>query len=252
MEGTGPKVQATETSFGVIEALNAEPGLGVTDIARALDLSKSAVHKHLQTLLNLGYVVREGNEYYLSNRFTRLASTAGSRYPLEAATDVVEGLAETTGHRSNFIVHENTCGVYAIIADPGTPATGSPEEGDIAPLHATAGGKAILSFIASEERDDLIGAAELESYTEKTITGRARLDTELNSVRDQRLAFDREEYMDGHQCVASPVLDADGDPVGAVSVTGAIRQMSGKRLEEDVTGHVSTAAKSLEKEILSS
>ena len=83
------------------------------------------------------------------------------------------------------------------------------------------------------------------------ITDRDELERELRSVCNQRVAFDREEYVEGHQCVVSPVVGDDSEPVGAVSVMGANYHMSGKPLEEEVTGLVMSAAKSIETELLS-
>lgn len=52
-------VGATATAVRVIEALAERGETGVTELARELDLSKSAVHKHLRTLERLGYVISE-------------------------------------------------------------------------------------------------------------------------------------------------------------------------------------------------
>ncbi|MCU4800549.1 IclR family transcriptional regulator [Halobacteria archaeon HArc-gm2] len=250
MADSVPRVKATETSFRIIELLDERQGAGVSELAREVDISKSAVYKHVKTLERLGYLVREGDDYFPSNRFLDLGRGARGRLPVEAIRRVIGDLAETTGHTSSFIAHEDDRGVYALRIGS-VDAAGDLSEGDVAPLHATAGGKAILAALPADERADIVERTGLEAYTEKTITDERALERELRSVRDQRVAFDREEFIDGHQCVASPVVDGDGEPVGAVSVTGNIHHMSGKRLEEDVTGLVTSAAKSIENALLS-
>lgn len=251
MNDTAPRVKATETSFRIIELLDGMNGAGVSELAREVDISKSAVYKHVQTLERLGYLVREGDDYYLSNRFLSLGQGARDRLPIGTIRNVISDLAETTEHTSSFIVNENDRGVYALRISP-EHAKDSIDEGDVAPLHATAGGKAILALLSADERSAIIESTGLDPHTDKTITDQDELEAELRSVRDQRIAFDREEFIDGHQCVASPAVGGDGEPVGAVSVTGNIHQMSGKRLEEDVTGLVISAAKSIENDLLSS
>ena len=250
MPDTTPRVKATETSFRIIELLDQRRGAGVSEIAREVDISKSAVYKHVQTLERLGYLVREGDDYYLSNRFLSLGKSARDRLPLDTIREVISDLAATTGHTVSFIAHENDRGVYALRMGS-EESTDGIAEGDVAPLHATAGGKAILAFLSADERAAILDDTGLQAHTDKTITDGRELERELRSVRDQRIAFDREEFLDGHQCVASPVVSANGEPVGAVSVTGNIHHMSGKRLEEDVTGLVTSAAKSIENELLS-
>lgn len=79
----------------------------------------------------------------------------------------------------------------------------------------------------------------------ETVTDPARLDDELKSVRDRRVAFGPEEFEVGTRSVASSVLNVRGRPVGAVSVTGDARATSRKRLEGDVVGLVTSAAKEI-------
>ena len=217
----------------------------MSELARAVDVSKSAAYKHVRTLSDLGYLVREGDEYHLSFRFLSFVGQARDRLPFERAAAVVRELAGTTGQPTDFLVRENDAVVYASQVVPGNRRP-SHAEGDAAPLHATAGGKAVLAYLDAEERVEVVERTGLRRYTERTVTDPGRLQDELQSVRDRRVAFGREEFEAGTRSVASPVLDARDRPVGAVSVTGNARAMSGKRLEEDVVGLVTSAAKEIE------
>lgn len=246
-----PRVKTTKTSFRIIERIRETPGAGVSELARGLDLSKGAVHKHVHTLTELGYLVREENGYYLSIRFLGLGVRARDRLPLDTARKVVEDLAETTGHTTSFVLHENHQGVYVFRVTPPDAESGFIVEGDVAPLHATAGGKAILALFSTEQRAEIIDTVGLSRYTDKTITDPQELKHELRSIRDQRVAFDREELETGLQCVAAPVVAESQTPVAAVSVSGDIHHLSGTRLEVDITGLVTSAAKSIEKELIS-
>lgn len=44
----------------------------MTELADTLDLAKSTVHSHLQTLVDLGYVVREDGTFQLGLQFLGL------------------------------------------------------------------------------------------------------------------------------------------------------------------------------------
>lgn len=244
-----PTVKSTRSCFAIIEAIRASGGAGVSELAREVDLSKSAVYKHVRTLSRLGYLVRQGDEYHASLRFLPLVRQARERLPFEFAESVVTELAETTGHATNFLVRENDEVVYAVRVEPAGESCSGPAAGEVVPLHATAGGKAVLAHLDGDERDGIVNRTGLPSYTGKTITDPSSLEEELQSVRDRRVAFDREEFVPGIQCVASPILDNDGRPLGAVSVTGNTQHMSGKRLEEDVVGLVLSAAKDVEREV---
>jgi DNA-binding IclR family transcriptional regulator len=243
-------VKATTTSFRILEAVRDRDGAGVTELARELDLAKSAVYKHLMTLTGLGYLVKEDTTYYLSLTFQGFGTRARERYPIHIAEPAIHNLAGTTGHIVNFMIYENGHGIYAYQARAPTAAEPPIPEHSKVPLHATAGGKAILAYLPAEERERVIEEVGLDSFTEKTITGRDELDDELQSVRDRRIAFEREEFTEGYQCVGSPVVDSNTRAVGAVSVLGSTDEMTGKRLEEDTTGLVVSTAKSIENEHL--
>lgn len=247
-----PRVKATEHSFQIIESIRDAGGADLSDLTAKTDLSKSAIYKHVQTLLRLGYLVREDNTYYLSSRFLSLGMSARERLPLSEIRSIVSDLAATTGHATNFVVYETEYGIYTICSEPNHEDSLPFSEGEIAPLHATAGGKAILAYLPTKQRQQLLKSRGLSKYTEKTITNWPELQKELRSIRNQRIAFDREEYIEGYQCVSSPVIGDEKVPVGAISVTGNIQRMSGKRLDEDITGLVTSAAKSIENKILSS
>lgn len=243
------EVKSTATCFEIIEQIQANGSAGISELAREVDISKSAVFKHVKTLSRLGYLVRHGDDYHLSLRFLMLGNQAREELPLDAAETVVTQLAETTSHATNFFARENDSAICALWVEPDDGAFTERSVGDSFPLHATAGGKAIFAHLDDTERDEIIEKTGLSEYTEKTITDRTELDAELQSIRDKRIAFDREEYTAGLQCVASPVLDSDKTPLGSVSVIGNIQQMSGKRMEEDVVGLVISAAKTIEKEV---
>ncbi|QAU12805.1 IclR family transcriptional regulator [Halorubrum sp. BOL3-1] len=240
-------VQATATSLRIVEELYDRDGSGVTELADALDVSKSAVHNHLSTLCTLGYVKNTGGTYDLTHRFLRIGFGTRERNPVyHAAQSEVRMLARNTGAVANLVVPEDAEAVYLHrigARDHPVPV------GDGVRLHAAAAGKAILAFRPRERVDEYVSRHGLDRKTERTVTDPATLRSELRSIRDRNIAFDRGEIDENWQCVASPIV-VDGDPVGAVSVSGPSDEMQGKRLEEDTAGLVSSAAKTIELELL--
>ena len=246
-----PTAKTTITSFRILEAIRNRNGAGVTELARALDLAKSAVYKHVMTLTHLGYLVKENTTYHLSLTFQGFGSQARERYPIHLAEPAIDNLARTTGKTANFMIYENGRGVYAYQATPPEIDIVPAPAFSAVPLHATAGGKAILAFLPAKERETILHERELPTVTEKTMTDPDALQHELQMVHDRRMAFDREEFAAGYQCAGSPVIGTSARPIGAVSVGGAIRDVTGKRLEEDITGLVVSTAKSIENDIIS-
>jgi DNA-binding IclR family transcriptional regulator len=64
------------TSLEIIEAIRDLDGARLTQLVNELSLPKSTVHKHLMTLLDNGFLVREGNTYHLGLKFLNLGERA--------------------------------------------------------------------------------------------------------------------------------------------------------------------------------
>lgn len=96
--------------------------------------------------------------------------------------------------------------------------------GESGPMHATAGGKAILAFMSAEARGAILGKLDYRLYTASTITSRAALERALEAIAKDGFAYCKEEYLDGMISIAAPVFDATEQVVGAIGVnTRSIR-----------------------------
>jgi DNA-binding IclR family transcriptional regulator len=245
---SGYPVGATATTFEVVEALAATEQAGVTEIATRLDLSKGSAYNHLATLEALGYVVRSGDEYRLGLRFLDLgARVQDSDDAYRAARSEVRQLADSSGETAWFVVEE--AGDAVILYRTDDEAETELRDGTRVPLHASAGGKALLAHEPRSVVESLFDA-DPAAPTDQTITDERTLVHELQTVRDQGLAFDRGELRPDRRAVAVPVVTDDGSAVGAVGVSGPTDRMSGKRLEEDMPGLVLSAANKIEVEYI--
>ena len=74
MDGTpddaGRTVQTARTTFTVLDEVRARGETGVTELATALEMSKSAVHRHLATLVAEGRIERDDGTYRRALRET--------------------------------------------------------------------------------------------------------------------------------------------------------------------------------------
>ena len=228
-------VAATEMSFRIIEALRRKEKAGVSELAHELDMPKSTTHKHLTTLRSIGYVVKDDDIYRLSLRFHGLGTAARSHFELvDLARKPLEKLAETTERSTNLMIFEHGYGYHALrITPPGADPLPF-HEGERLPLHATAGGKAILAYLPEEKRRRILNHHELTAFTDNTVTDRDELTEELQNVHDNRRAYDNGEYREGMQCIASPITNENNGVVGAVSVTVQLGEMTNQRLESDI------------------
>jgi DNA-binding IclR family transcriptional regulator len=245
--GSRRRVQAVDTSCAIVEALRELDGAGVSELAQRLDLSKATVHSHLQTLAANEFVVQQGDSYAVSLKFVDLGEYAKNQVSIyDIAVEEVERLAEETGEVVQFMIEEHGQGVYLHKATGENAIQTASYTGDRKLLHCTALGKAILSRLSDEEVDAVVDRHGLPARTENTITDRDRLHEELATVREENVAFDDEEILDGLRCVAAPVEHPGGDVVGAISISGPTSRFKGDRFDEELPEIVQGAANVIE------
>lgn len=228
-------VQTTRTAFEILERIRDNGGMGISELARDLGLAKSTIHRHLSTLYDEGYVIKEGNAYSLSLQFLDFGESARTRNPAyPMAGEKVKELADETEERVQFMVEEHGSAVYvyrevgerAVQTDPGI--------GKRIPLHATAAGKAILAYSPREKVAEILTTQGLVSLTDATITRKEELQNQLEEIRSQGYGFNKQENVTGLHAVGVPVIGPDGEVIGALSVSGPSHRLTGERLTEEL------------------
>lgn len=245
--GLPDTVQTARTMFEIVEFVKTRQGTTITEAASELGYAKSTVHRHLSTLLDLGYVVEEADGFHIGLRFLDLGQQARTRREgYKLAKSKVDEIADTTGERVQFIVEEHGEAVYlyrslgenAIRTDPGI--------GRRIPLHATAAGKAILAHIEEERRFEIIEQTEFDPITDNTITGPEELIDELEQIRERGYSFNCQENLDGLHAIGAAVSDPDSRVLGALSVSGPTHRFKGDRFHEELPDLMLGTANELE------
>jgi DNA-binding IclR family transcriptional regulator len=91
-------------------------------------------------------------------------------------------------------------------------------------------GKAILAFMPEERIADVIRRTKFERFTHRTIATPEALRAEIEKTKRRGYAVDDEELEEGLRCIAVPVLDAQRQPVAAVSVSGPSFRVTAQKL----------------------
>lgn len=233
-------VQATKTSFAVLEVLRDHEGAGVTEVADALGIPKSTAHKHLNTLVGMGYAIRDEGIYDIGMPFVLFGQYARSKNPLfNKAQESVEQLSKTVDEVAGLFVKAGGRG-FDIYRSDGNEMGRLPTS-----LHCTAPGKAILAELSDSEVDDIIEQNGLPRRTNHTITERGELDLERKRIRERGIAFDREESREGVHGVAVPIRQ--GQAVrGAIYVIGTKDRLTGKWFVENIPGIILSTVNTVE------
>lgn len=240
-------VKATRTGFKIIEMLAREDGGRVTEIAAELGLAKSTVHRHLATLDDLEYVVKDGDEYRIGFRFLELGEQTRKRSDTyQIAKKKVNKIAEQTDERAQFVVEEHGKAVY-VFGETGEHAVQTNSEiGKYRPLQSMAAGKAILAFLPEARVEEIIHQHGLPALTENTITDEVELYEELEEIRKRGYSINNQETIPGLRAIGVPIECPDGGVFGAFSVSGPTHRVQGERLEETIPNILLGTANELE------
>ncbi|CAM3985511.1 IclR family transcriptional regulator [Tsukamurella strandjordii] len=204
--------------------------LGVSELARRTGLPKSTAHRLTGNLVDAGLLERSGTSLRLGLRLFEIGQLAtGHRDLVDAARPVLADLRSATRNTVHMARMEGTEVVYfEVLPGPDAPDLASRVGGRM-PAHATGVGKAILAF-AGEQALAPVLATGLPRLSTRTITSPVILRRQLQRIREEGVAYEREESGNGTVCVACPILDADGAPVAAVSVAGWSNRMRPERV----------------------
>lgn len=227
-------VAATEKSIAVLQHLKERGPTTLSDLADALDLAKSTVHRHLATLEHCGFVTHDADGYRVGLLFLDYGIHAQQERALyEAGKPKVDDLAEQVGEKVWLMAEENDYGVFIYHRQGRNVFRTYTRVGFRGHLHAFAAGKAVLAHLPAERVEAALDRYGLPPYTEATVTDRERLLEELEAIRDRGVAFNRQESVNGVNAVAAPVFRRD-EPVGSICVAGPANRLDGGYLEEEL------------------
>ncbi|WP_374454725.1 IclR family transcriptional regulator [Nocardioides sp.] len=239
----GAGVQSVDRALSILEVLARTGEGGVTEIAAELGVHKSTAFRLVATLEAHRLVEQTGDRgrYRLGVGVLRLAGATTARLDLvQEARPICRQLAADTGETVNVAVLSDGSALYLDQVAGSSALQPHNWVGQHIPLHATSNGKVLLSGLDDHEVDAALGT--LSTYTEHTITRRAKLREELARVRDQGHALAVDELEVGLTAVAAPVRNAHGDVVASMSVSGPTFRLGAERLDHVVALTVAAAA----------
>lgn len=217
------KVNSVDRALVILEYLGTQTKeVGVRELGQAIGLSKSSVHRILQTLRARGFVKWNPDNARYSLGMRAFEVGCGILRSMEAhavAKPLLEQLVANVGETAFLGVLDDAELVFIDKIDGRRSVRMYADIGSRRPLHATAIGKALLAHLDRAEADRIIAAKPLSRHTKNTITDPEALRQELEKIRRQGYAEDNEEMEDGLYCVGAALFSYSGKPVAAISVS---------------------------------
>lgn len=243
-KSTGYKAPAIHKAFQLLKLVaESNKSMGIIDLARQLDYSKSTTHGLVHALLREGALVQGPNSRKLS-----LGQTVAQLFFLNWRTEKIKEKVQPVLYEIRDYLNEMVIlGVriqkrVLILATAETYDSMkiSVSVGSSIPLMAGAAGKAFLAMEDEETALSMIQEYGLPAYTPNTISEPGPYLAELKKVKSQGYALDNEEYLPGIKAVAMALgnlrglpaalwvvgISANMDPSKTEKITGVIRDKS--------------------------
>lgn len=228
--------QAVWRAFTILNGFtDARPNWTLAEVAREQRLSKPTALRILSALELAGFIARTGpaGEYRLGTSAIELGARAQrATSVLAAARPELEWLARESGETSSLeVLHQGETLILDEVHGPHLLGT-TPSIGTQWAAHTTSTGKVLLAAAragtlepsqVAQARSD----TSLRRFTERTITSKVALETELDRVTELGYASVVGELEPEFVAVGAPVKNHLGQVVAAISVGGPASRLRG-------------------------
>jgi len=210
----------------------ADRGLGISELAKRMGISKGTVHGITAALEEIGVIIRDPitKRYILGYTIVELGRRGLTRIPLrEAARRHIEVLMEETGETVFLGIRKEDYILILDVVESNKELKITSPSGTRIPLSAGATGKLFLAYM--DERNSLryLNTSGLPKYTKKSVTDVERYLQELKEVRERGFATDDEEYLQGVRAVAS-LIKTEAPILAAIWVVGFSSSLTDEKM----------------------
>jgi IclR family transcriptional regulator, acetate operon repressor len=239
-------IQSVDRALDVLDILAAKGSMTLSEVAADLSQSPATIYRVLTTLaarkiVEIDPATQMWNigpaAFQIGYSFIRRSSV------VERSRPVMRDLMAQTGETSNLGIEKSDMVMFVSQVETHATIRAFFPPGTQSPMHASGIGKALLAYYPEQRINKLLQAEPLEGFTEKTITDPELLLQELQIIRSNGFAFDDGEKTQGMRCIAAPILNAFGEAVAGISVSGPTDRMTLARIEtiSEAVKHAATS-----------
>jgi len=226
---------AVERAADLLFLIAEKEEASLTELARAIGSSGSAVHRILTALKNKGLIVQteENGPYMLSWSILGLTQRLTARADLRtisrphmiALRDLTEETV-TLNVRSGF---DRVCidfveGIHEVRWHQNI--------GQIYPFYAGATGKALMAYLSADELKEFFRTVKLRKITPYTMTKREEIFAELETIRSRGYSTGTQDRVLGVAAMAAPIFNPPARASATLTIAGPSERCSPARLEE--------------------
>ncbi len=206
--------------FTILHALGEDEKHGISELSQRLMMSKAKTIHFLETMVTLGYVSKEGEDYSLTLKLFELGSRSLEHIDLEKIADKeMVSISQKIGEAVHLGVLEEDYFVHTHKVDARYNLITHSDIGRPRPLYSTAIGKMLLSGLENEAVSSLLKKVEFVKHTANTMENTEQVIEALKIIRQQHFSEGLEEQEHGIRCLATPIYDRMGNIVAGLSIS---------------------------------
>lgn len=238
-------------ALGILDCISSHAGadgMTLSSLSKALNMSKSSVHRILDTLLYHGFVDKTGGPivyYKLGWRLYHIGQSVPAMHEFgqEIYEDMILRLSADLGHQISVFVEENAAAVSVYEAYNGSRVIPGGIFDNRLPLYASAAGKLFMLNYTEEEILNYFRNTEVRRHTSSTILNYIEFLEELKTVERNGYAADHQEYMANWYSIAVPVRNYTGRIIAVIAASG--KEAFSDARKEEIHIRLSAEAKEL-------
>lgn len=216
-------IQVIERMMSLLDVLASHPEpVNLKQLASKTDLHSSTAHRILSVMVGSRLVDRiEPGTYRLGIRLLELGNLVKTRISVhQQALPHMQALHAELRETINLGVRQGDEVIYVERTSSNVQMMRIVQlVGARALLHITSVGKIYLAEDGVDKCHEYVQRTGLPVYTQNTLQSIDQLVAELETVKLQGYAFDREEAERGVSCIAAGIRDDDGKLVAGLSVS---------------------------------
>jgi IclR family transcriptional regulator, KDG regulon repressor len=243
-------IRAVERALDVLLCFSSKtPELTMTQIAEQIGINKSTVHRLLATLEAKHFVKRNpvSGIYQPGNRLLQMAFLTLENDNLrEIAAPHMKRLSESFRETITLSILDGSDVVYVGVQESPQTVILAAKPGQRLPAFCTASGKVMIAY-SSESVVNEIFAQGFPEYTPFTIRSTETMIHIINLVRERGFAYSEQEYEEGINAVAAPILDKNKNPLAAIALAGPAYRLSVDKMLE-VGPSIASVARDISRE----
>ena len=228
-------IRSVERALDILTCFSRQtPELTLTQIAKQVGLYKSTVHRLLATLEGRRFVQRDPDTgvYRPGIRLLQMVYLTLEHNDLRRlAAPFLLHLWEQQHETIDLAVLDDTDLIFLDVLESPRRVKLAAAIGQRLPAHSTASGKAILAFMPEETVRHILRDG-LPQFTRHTLSSPEALFENLRLIREQGFAISLEEYEEGINAVAAPILDLNDQPIASVAVAGPAYRFNREQMIE--------------------